>query len=420
MKPDVLIVGGGCAGLMAARELATAGKSVTLVEARPRLGGRILTVFEDGIPIELGAEFVHGKPPVLMSLLEESRLPYFERGGKTYGFEHGRLVHDENPEGGAHDDGGPFAALKDLPATPEHDVSFADAARKIGIPWLTRYVEGFNAADATRISAASLAVQQRAEDSISGDTSFRLSRGYKSLVDWLESECRERGVQVQLDLPVRSILWQPGEAVAICDSTEFHAAACIVTLPLGVLKAGTVMFQPEPEHIFSALSALEMGHATRIALLFKRRFWEHLAPDMNFLIDSESAADINVWWTLHPDSAPLLTGWIGGPRAMDFRGPEELLSAALRSLSRYFEKSGPELRKLLLSSHTHDWQRDPFSRGAYSCIAVGGLPKLAQLAQPVEQTLFFAGEHTEQDGHWGTVHAALETGLRAAQQVLDR
>jgi monoamine oxidase len=88
-------------------------------------------------------------------------------------------------------------------------------------------------------------------------------------------------------------------------------------------------------------------------------------------------------------------------------------------LAKLFQLDVAELRQELLSWHTHDWQSDPWSQGAYSYVLAGGLPQLPRLAEPVEDTLFFAGEHTDQEGHWGTVHAALCSGLRAAAQVLD-
>jgi monoamine oxidase len=116
----------------------------------------------------------------------------------------------------------------------------------------------------------------------------------------------------------------------------------------------------------------------------------------------------------------LLTGWVGGPRseALAALTPAELASHACSTLARIFSIETARISDLLLECHTHDWSRDPFSLGAYSYVAAGGLNAPQQLSQPVEDTLFFAGEHTDTTANWGTVHAAMRSGLRVAQQIL--
>jgi monoamine oxidase len=415
---DTMVIGGGIAGLSCARVLAQAGRRVVLVEAQQRLGGRILTVTStsQAVPIELGAEFIHGKPPALLELCQEAGLATFERSGKFVHAEDG-VVADPGDDD---EDDDSFDALDHLPAFADHDLPFSEVVKKMQLPeeqmqWLTRYVEGFNAADARLISAASLKKQQLAEEAI-GEVSSKLVLGYSALINFLADECTRLGVDVRLGHPVREILWRTGETVAICDENEFHAQRCVVTLPLGVLLAGTVQFQPEPNEIFHALRQMEMGSAVRISLLFTTRFWESAIPELSFLIDG--TAELTAWWTVNPSPAPLLTGWAGGPRALHFRTPEQLLDSALRTLAKFFRCTESELRDQLVSWHTHDWQADPWSQGAYSYVRTGGLQTLPQLAAPVDDALFFAGEHTDQDGHWGTVHAALTSGLRAASQIL--
>jgi monoamine oxidase len=417
---DTIVLGGGIAGLSCARMLAQAGQRVVLLEAQQRLGGRILTVNAGGVPIELGAEFVHGKPPALLQLLKEAGLEIFAPTEKFLHAEEG-VIQDPAGNSSDADEDDSFDALDHLPASADHDQPFSEAARQMHLPeeqlhWLTRYVEGFNAADSTLISAAALKKQQLAEEAIDGESSSKPVLGYSALIDFLAHECAKLGVDVRLAHPVREILWRTGETVAICDADEFHATRCVVAIPLGVLLGGNVQFQPEPEETFAALRQMEMGPAVRISLLFQSRFWDSKFSDMSFLIDG--SADLTAWWTVNPAPAPLLTGWAGGPRARKFKTAEQMLESALHALAKFFQRSEADLRDELVSWHTHDWQADPWSQGAYSYVRNGGLKTLPQLATPVDDALYFAGEHTDQEGHWGTVHAALTSGQRAASQIL--
>jgi len=125
-----------------------------------------------------------------------------------------------------------------------------------------------------------------------------------------------------------------------------------------------------------------------------------------------------VWWTRSPSAAPVLTAWIGGSRTSEVN-PEDLVSKALNCLSQTFDISRDSMQALLSSSHFHDWNHDPFALGAYSYAQMEGIAGSASLSQPINSTLFIAGEHTDITGHWGTVHGALRSGKRAAQQILE-
>src|ERR1700735_4160618 len=131
------------------------------------------------------------------------------------------------------------------------------------------------------------------------------------------------------------------------------------------------------------------------------------------------------WWTPHPDPLPVLTAWAGGPKAEAWQraiaaspSPDAALKACLETLGRAFVMPMAELEQLLVAWHTHDWQHDEYARGAYSYVPAGALDAPELMTAPVEETLFFAGEHTDLEGHWGTVHAALASGARAAEAVL--
>ncbi len=422
---DVLIVGAGIAGLAAAAELAARGLKVTLLEARDRCGGRILTLHPDGAgaPVELGAEFIHGEPPELLRLLAEAGAALKRNFGTDACFERNSLsvcpddaassVLDQLAEAATRDGDMSF---DDFLAHRQISAADADAARS--------YVEGFNAADASRIGIAALARQQQAEDEIGGDRSWRAVDGYDLLPKHLARKAESAGATLLLETPVISLDWgADGVTVQTGNSTVFHALKAIITLPLGVLQARAVHFHPEPAKVLGAADRMAAGSVQRIVLVFRRRFWSERMPQMRFLF--AEGATPSTWWTQHPLETPVLTGWIGGPRAetATARDPEMLLSESLRYLERVFSLPADALDAELRSWHLHDWQQDAFSLGAYSYAPAGAAGCSAIMAEPVAccgaNILFFAGEHTDITGHWGTVHGALRSGLRAARQVLD-
>jgi monoamine oxidase len=430
---DILVLGAGIAGLAAARSLADAGRRVALIEARDRIGGRIFTDrisrnAGEPVSIELGAEFIHGLPPVTWDLIKEANLGTYELDGTQLSFARGGFQSSSEDYGEA------VSVIDEMMAWLERqprgtDVTFAQYLDLAGIDGsrrrrATAYVEGFNAADSRVIGVAALSAQQRAEDKVHSDRLFHVEAGYHALPAFLSDRFRAAGGTLLLEHPVRRVRWSQN-AVAVSgvnaggESFELHAERAIVTLPLGVLQAGTVEFEPVPQEIWSNTARMAMGPVVRISLLFDAKFWQQA---LSFLLTRDEVP--SAWWTPMPNSAPLITGWAGGAKAAaltqriearaDWRA---LLEESLGTLSRMYGIEAQELHAKLISWHTHDWQADPYSRGAYSYAPAGALNASANMTLPVADTLFFAGEHTDTTGHWGTVHGALGSGLRAAAQL---
>ncbi len=284
------------------------------------------------------------------------------------------------------------------------------------------YVEGFNAADHRVISVASLGVQQKAEDAIEGDRVFRLRGGYDQLPKYLAGRIEAGGGKIYLKTDVKEIRWAVGRVEAVTDGGSFVGRQVVIALPLGVLQGAVVSIVPRPEGVFEAAEGLRMGQARRFTLCFRERFWEGLEPqpamgELSFLFAFEAMPP--VWWTPRPEATNSITGWVGGPRSDSFAGmdEEEIGRRGCEALATIFGVDVGLVRGVLTGCYTHDWQNDPFALGSYSYVAAGGLGASRRMAEPVEGTLFFAGEHTDVTGHWGTAHAAVRSGLRAAAQV---
>lgn len=422
-KQRVLVIGAGMAGLTAARLLAEAGRQVLVLEARSRVGGRIRTYRADGEILELGAEFVHGHAPELWDLIHEAGLETYEIEGVSYCHKDARLKKcDEQSE--------IFKFLSGLEKWKGPDLAFADYPPLQKLPpekreQIISYVEGFNAADHRQIGIHSLAVQQHAEEEIKGDELFRIREGYERLPEFLAWKAREAGARIELSRPVERIEWRRGRVEVFArdggERIELTAAKVVVAVPLGVLQQFGLVFDPVPHALFAA-HQLSMGAARRFTLLFRERWWaDHndiKLPKLSFLFAHDATPP--VWWTAHPWETRTITGWIGGPQSAAFNQctREQVGDLACQELARIFSLPIDYLRAQLIVCATHDWQTDPFAFGAYSYIPARGLDSVLELATPVENTLYFAGEHTDVTGHWGTVHAAIRSGLRAAKQVL--
>jgi monoamine oxidase len=430
---DVLVIGAGVAGLSAAHELASARRVVCVLEARDRIGGRIRTCRDPmlPIPIELGAEFVHGKPRELWRLLETGGPAICDTTGENWRFYKGSLTRGDNLFDQVEE------LLSTMGASTSPDRSFEDFLRECDCgddvkTWAARFVEGFNAARKERISVAALVEEARASEQTEGSKGSRVLGGYDLVLQRLLSGIERDFCSIHLNTVAAGVRWSRDSVEVTAESAlggplgVFRARRVLITVPLGVLQAlpgesGAIRFDPEPPGILDAVRALEMGHAVRITLRFRERFWEERRDlaDLSFL--HGDSGSVPTWWTALPVRVPLLTGWAAGPAAGRFRGKDTafVVEEALDSLALLLGARRSRLEALLDAWYYHDWTADPFSRGAYSYVPVDGLDARKILATPVEDTLYFAGEATDLQGHSATVHGALAAGRRAARVVLE-
>jgi monoamine oxidase len=415
--PDAIVIGAGAAGLMAAREIARAGRSVRVLEASERIGGRVHTITDAraGVPIELGAEFVHGDAPETTRLLDEARLITVPVIGKHYRSDDGEL----SPQGPAWQRMG--RVFKLMNPDRKADRSFQDFLDdKPGGARLREerelafgFVQGFNGADVALISEKSIAEQ--GDPTEGAMEARRIVRGYGALLDHLRNTT---DAEVLLRTVVRRVEWSDGRVRVVDAGGEAHEArALIVTVPLPMLQDGDIVFEPAVPHVTRAARQMVMGHVQRVIVVVKERFWESKTEQLSYLHAPERP--FNVWWTQSPLQAPVLVGWAGGPPALALTESGEVETSAIGELARVFGMRRARAEALVESIHTYDWSRDPRTRGAYSYIGVGGTGAPRVLARPVEGTLFFAGEATESETE-GTVEGALTSGKRAARQVVRR
>lgn len=422
-KPEVLIVGGGAAGLAAASELLAAGVAPRLVEAGKRLGGRIHTVKSAGFsgPVDLGAEFIHGKPEATWSLIRRFELPVYESPeGKVLfqSFILGLPRWEEIPDfwerlGKVLGGRAPLARDRSLAKA----LSRRRADRR-DLELALNFVKGFHAADPELISWKSILEETSEAESIEGDRLFRILGGHRELISALERATP--GLRADLGSAVTEIRWSAGQVEASLNSGEVIAArAAILTVPPGPLSR--IRFLPALTRAKArALSRIRSGAVVKVLFQFREPFWERKAGSDAIFFHS-LRKEFPTWWTALPFRSRILTGWTGGPEALSIsaRSREEIRECALRALSALFGISARELNGLEEAFAYHDWVHDPYSLGAYSYIGTGGIHAPRWLAEPLAGTLFFAGEATQCGGLTGTVDGAIASGRRSARQFLS-
>ncbi len=397
IQADVLVIGAGAAGLAAAAELARAGRSVLIVEARDRIGGRCDTRRLPGIavPVELGAEFIHGRPQATYSLMEKAGVAAVDSTRTQLALCDGRLQ--------------PVNMFTHAQAVARRklkgrDLSFRAFLARQRLPRLTRtlatmMVQGFDAADPRLASAREILDEWTAVSSAQP----RPNGGYGPLLEFLA-----RQAKVQLQTVVRELRWKRSsvEVRGTFRGERWSAWAprALITVPIGVLPS---LVKEKRE----ALSKLESGPVIRVAMAFREAFWDKDHPGVAFFHSPQAA--FPTFWTPLPMHAPLLTAWAGGPKAARLTGSSEklLLRSALASVRSVLGNIDEPSAFAI-----HDWQVDPYARGGYSYVRVGGSGAREELAAPLEATLYVAGEATDTEQS-GTVGGARARGPRAAKEL---
>jgi monoamine oxidase len=421
---DVLVVGAGMAGLAAARQLQADGFKVLLLEGRNRIGGRTWTDHSwPNAHLDLGASWIHGVRgnPItgLARNFNVETLPTDYDSITLYDTA-GRRLDDDKAEQIYNQFEELADAIEEIAEELENDISveqavnlalsdtrLTDQAKRALNYTLNAIIEQEMAADIAELSLFYLD-----EDEAFGGEDVLFPGGYDQLVNGLAE-----GLDIKLNQIVEQISYGDDGVTVVTQQAEFEADRVIITLPLGVLKQGTVTFSPRlPGWKQAAINNLRMGLLNKVYLRFDEVFWETETDLLGYI--SAEKGQWAEWLNIYKYTGqPILLAFNAATygRAIERLADEEIVAGAMATLRQIYGPDIPNPTAWLITR----WASDPFAYGSYSFIPVGASSEdYDALAEPVAHRLFFAGEATNRD-YPATVHGAFLSGIREAERIAD-
>ena len=433
-KTKIIVIGAGVSGLYTAYLLKNQGFKVQVIEASETFGGRIAAMegFTD-YPIELGAEYIHGKNSLLYELVHYLELPVFKPRKQAYFYSYkGKVISEKEAE-----------KIKALSKAlhfldnqwkyKKEEISIADYLKQQSFyPETRNILEAFAQEYGTtndKLGMKSVAI----EDSLwgSGNKNYKFEGKYSEILSEFLA-CLEG--DVFYNTPISKINYKKKKVVIeSIEGQKFKADKVIVSVPLSILKQGYLKFNPPlPKPTLTAIETLGMENGFKLFLKFKKRFWKENMleliggelcpaylvnmPSKITLLEKGEPQEQNHFWETHKNHH-ILTAFVMGEKAdylSDF-GEQQATGMLLQELDTLF---GDRLAsKNFETSHLMDWGKMPFIQGAYSFSPPNSMGMRKEFAKDLDGKVLFTGEATNFKGHNSTVHGALESAERVVEDV---
>ena len=427
LKPDydVIVIGAGAAGLATTRTLHDQGYTVLVLEARDRLGGRTHTDYDllKGYPLELGGEFIHGQHAPTHALAH------------AFGFSTIQAPRRETLRWGDHSQ--VAVSLEQLPeplrsrllalrstyqtllhSTLADDLSLADYFKSQGFTSDEVSIADVLFAQpccAPAYALSCLDLIHEAQRDRAGEQDFRIRQGYSQFFARYSE-----GLPIRFNSAVEQIEWRSGNVTVSTAQATFTASRCVITIPIGVLQSGQPRFSPAlPIAKQHAIATYRMEGATKLIYVFDQLLW-----DADLVYMAHATGRVGRWWTpMYRSDTPfaVLTAFLTADLAqtIDSLTEAEALQIGLEEGSSLLGISISTLQHHLQQQRRVSWAHDPFARGGYAYIPVGGTKARAEMNEPIDDTLYFAGEAYATMSNPQTVHGAMESGWAVAQRMMQ-
>ncbi len=402
----VVIIGAGPSGMFAAKLLKDQGVDVQVLEASGRIGGRVKKVadFTD-IPIDTGAEWLHGRRTHLSRLVINAGYNiYPDNSEEIYWFR--KEMMDSLPDNPEKYMEGNYA--------DDDSVSVLKFAKSQGMndeytPILNAYISSMGTS-AERISYN--ASMREGDLWTAGNTDYKFTGTfYDALHALIFSKAADK---VRLKSEVTHIDYSSDKVAITCrDGYEVSADKVIVTIPVSQLKKNLIQFSPDiPSAKAKAIQNIGMDQGMKVFLKFDKKFWAAnvaggtVCPAYGDGTYGKSSK--------YPMLVPFIMGKYAD--ALNKTGNAGTIrDKLLQELDQMFNGAAT---KHFVDIHIQNWGKEPFIGGAYSYSSLNIGNSREVLSQPIDGKLYFAGEATHTQGHFQTVHGAVETGIREVERIL--